>query len=83
MLCYQHEDKGQVQHASVQLGTDNSPSSLMDHMHIHHLQEYHAVVVANNKKLSITTRSRQTALIRGSPVDTQRGRYYALHLILT
>ena len=50
MLCYQHEDKARVQHATVKLGKDNSPSSLMDHMGIRHLQECNAVVVANTKK---------------------------------
>ena len=37
-------------YATVKLGKDNSPSSLMDHMGIHHLQECNAVVVANTKK---------------------------------
>ncbi len=50
MLCHQHEDKRRVQHATVKLGKDNSPSSLMDHLRIHHLQEYNSVAVALSKK---------------------------------
>jgi hypothetical protein len=53
MLCYQHEDKRRVHHATVKLGKDNSPSSLMDHLRIHHLQEYNAVVVEVSKKISL------------------------------
>jgi hypothetical protein len=38
MLCYQYEDKRRVQYDTVKLEKDTSPSSLMDHLRIHHLQ---------------------------------------------
>jgi hypothetical protein len=40
MLCYQNEDKGRVQDVTVKMGKDNSPSSLMDHLRIHHGGEH-------------------------------------------
>ena len=46
-------DQARRLHCTVKLGNDNSPSSLMDHMRIHHQDEYNAVVVANSKGLSL------------------------------
>ena len=46
-------DQARRLQCTVKLGTDNSPSSLMDHMRIHHQDEYNAVVVANSKGLSL------------------------------
>ena len=40
MLCYQNEDKGRVQDVTVKMRKDNSPSSLMDHLRIHHGREH-------------------------------------------
>jgi len=39
-------------HCTVKLGKDNSPSSMMDHLRIHHLVEFDAVTVANSKGLT-------------------------------
>jgi hypothetical protein len=35
------------------LGKDNSPSSMMDHLRIHHRDEFDAVAVANSKGLTL------------------------------
>ena len=40
-------------HCTVKLGKDNSPSSMMDHLRIHHLVEFDAVAVANSKGLTL------------------------------
>ena len=37
-------------HCTVKLGKDNSPSSMMDHLRIHHLVEFDAVAVANMRR---------------------------------
>ena len=51
MLCYVHEDLDRRLNVTVKFGKENSPSSLMDHMRIHHHQEYITVVVVNIKNL--------------------------------
>jgi hypothetical protein len=40
-------------HCTVKLGKDNSPSSMMDHLRIHHLVEFDTVAVANSKGLTL------------------------------
>jgi hypothetical protein len=40
-------------HCTVKLGKDNSPSSMMDHLRIHHLVEFDAVAVANSQGLTL------------------------------
>ena len=40
---------------TVQMGKDNSPSPLLDHMKTHHLEEYNAVVLANHKGVPLAT----------------------------
>ena len=42
-------------HCTVKMGKDNSPSSLLDHMRIYHLEEFNAVVLATNKGVSLAT----------------------------
>jgi hypothetical protein len=42
-------DQQRRRHCTVKLGKDASPSSLMDHMRIHHQDEFNAVAVANDK----------------------------------
>ena len=39
-------DQDRRRHSTVQLGKDNSPSSLMDHLRIHHRGQHDTVVVA-------------------------------------
>jgi len=46
-------DKQRRRHCTVKLGHDNSPPSMMDHLRIHHQDEFDAVVVANSKRLSL------------------------------
>jgi hypothetical protein len=46
-------DQDRRRHSTVQLGKDNSPSSMMDHLRIHHRDQHDAVVVANNKGLTL------------------------------
>ena len=48
-------DQTRSLHCTVKMGKDNSPSSLMDHMRIHHQDEFNAVVVANSKGVSLAT----------------------------
>jgi hypothetical protein len=48
-------DQTRRRHCTVKWGKDNSPSSLMDHMRIHHQDEFNAVVVANSKGVSLAT----------------------------
>ncbi len=40
---------------TVQMGKDNSPSSLLDHMRTHHLEEFNAVVLATHKGVPLAT----------------------------
>ena len=47
-------DQDRRRHSTVQLGKDNSPSSLMDHLRIHHREQHDAVVVASSKGLTLT-----------------------------
>jgi hypothetical protein len=46
-------DQARRLQCTVKLGKDNSPSSVMNYMRIHHQDEYNAVVVANSKGLSL------------------------------
>jgi hypothetical protein len=48
-------DQKRRRHCTVKLGKDASPSSLMDHMRIHHQDDFNAVVVANSKGVSLVT----------------------------
>jgi hypothetical protein len=48
-------DPTRRRHCTVKMGKDNSPSSLLDHMRIHHLEEFNAVVLATNKRVSLPT----------------------------
>jgi hypothetical protein len=40
---------------TVKFGKDNSPSSMMDHLRIHHQDEFNTVVLPNRKGVSLTT----------------------------
>jgi hypothetical protein len=46
-------DQDRRRHSTVQLGKDNSPSSMMDHLRIHHREQHDAVVVGNSKGLTL------------------------------
>ncbi len=46
-------DQDRRRHSTVQLGKDNSPSSLMDHLRIHHREQHDTVVVASSKGLTL------------------------------
>ena len=46
-------DKARRAYCTVRLGKDNSPSSMMDHLRIHHRDEFDAVAVANSKGLTL------------------------------
>ena len=46
-------DKARRAYCTVKLGKDNSPSSMMDHLRIHHRDEFDAVAVANSKGLTL------------------------------
>jgi hypothetical protein len=50
-ICLADQDRRR--HCTVKLGKDNSPSSMMDHLRIHHLVEFDAVAVANSKGLTL------------------------------
>jgi hypothetical protein len=46
-------DKARRVYCTVRLDKDNSPSSMMDHLRIHHRGEFDAVAVANSKELTL------------------------------
>ena len=53
MICL--TDPTRHRHCTVKMGKDNSPSSLLDHMRIHHLEEFNSVVLVTIQGVSLTT----------------------------
>ena len=50
-ICLGDQDRRRL--CTVQMVKDNSPSSLMDHLRIHHRDQHDAVVVATSKGLTL------------------------------
>ena len=56
-ICLGDQDRRRL--STVQLGKDNSPSAMLDHLRIHHREEHDTVVVDNSKGLTLAAFNEQ------------------------